>query len=138
MGFRIFKKILMLDDSKEDLKCFTEALKENQLIHKIKVFDRHVDFESYARSCENFSWRTPDLIIMDLNMPQKNGIDVVKELRRSSVFKAVPIIMMSSSELTHEMFESYDAGINFFIKKPDDFTDWIKVVKTLDKVWLEN
>ena len=133
---KLYKKIFIIDDSREDIFFFKEACRANELIHKVRSFDDSLEFIDFSREGNSFS-NLPDLIILDLNMPKVSGFSVIQELRDNDRYRNIPIIMLSSTSNQTEVYESYNLGANFFIRKPLTFKEWIQVVETIDKVWLE-
>jgi CheY-like chemotaxis protein len=126
--------ILYAEDGGEDFSLFVEAVQENGFLFNIqRVNDGQelVDFFS-----ENPS-HLPKLIISDLNMPKKNGLEAVREIRRKSLLSKIPIIIFSDSKSPEEDQLSYDLGVNSFIQKPLSYQEHLQCIKNIHSFWFQ-
>jgi CheY-like chemotaxis protein len=133
---KLYKNVFVIDDSKEDILLIKEAFKDNELIHKVSSFLDSTSFIEYAET-ESLFLAPPDLILLDLKMPKANGITVTNILRKNERFRNIPIVILSGTEDQNDIYDSYNSGANIFIKKPSSYDEWVHVIKTLDKIWLE-
>jgi CheY-like chemotaxis protein len=120
-------QILLADDDAVDRELFSEALKSTQVKHKLhevpggeEVFT-HLNTTSYK----------PDLIILDLNMPVKDGRETLKELKANTNFKCIPVVILSTSNSHYDVRYSYEYGASLFLTKPHSFRDLVEMLNLL-------
>jgi len=127
--------ILYAEDGGEDFSLFVEAVRENGFsfnIQRVNDGQELVDFFS-----EETSKKLPKLIISDLNMPKKNGLEAVREIRRKSLLSKIPIIIFSDSKSPEEDQLSYDLGVNSFIQKPLSYQEHLQCIKNIHSFWFQ-
>ena len=126
--------ILYAEDDGEDFSLFLDAVQENGFsynIHRVNDGQELVDFFSEETS------KLPKLIISDLNMPKKNGLEAVREIRRKSLLFKIPIIIFSDSKSPEEVQLSYDLGVNSFIQKPLSYQEHLLCIKNIHNFWFQ-
>ena len=126
--------ILYAEDDGEDFSLFLDAVRENGFsfnIQRVNDGQELVDFFSERTS------RLPRLIISDLNMPKKNGLEAVREIRRKSLLFKIPIIIFSNSKSPEEVRLSYDLGVNSFIQKPLSYQEHLQCIKNIHSFWFQ-
>ena len=126
--------ILYAEDDGEDFSLFLDAVQENGFsynIHRVNDGQELVDFFSEETS------KLPKLIISDLNMPKKNGLEAVREIRRKSLLFKIPIIIFSNSKSPEEVRLSYDLGVNSFIQKPLSYQEHLQCIKNIHNFWFQ-
>jgi CheY-like chemotaxis protein len=126
--------ILYAEDDGEDFSLFLDAVQENGFsynIHRVNDGQELVDFFSEETS------KLPKLIISDLNMPKKNGLEAVREIRRKSLLSKIPIIIFSDSKSPEEVQLSYDLGVNSFIQKPLSYQEHLQCIKNIHSFWFQ-
>ena len=131
--------ILVADDDPDDQLLIREAFEENRLISDLKTVkdgEELMDF-LYRRGKFENSTITPKLILLDLNMPRKSGLDALREIRADEKLRSIPIVIITTSKSEGDIFRSYDLGVNSFIVKPTTFKALVELVKDLDKYWFE-
>lgn len=129
-------RILLVEDNPGDIRLTQEALKESNLdIHLDVVSDgeQAVDFLSgkgkYAEAVR------PSIILLDLNLPKKNGIEVLREIKFNDALKKIPVIVLTTSDADHDISKAYGLHANCYILKPVDFDDFAKVIKLVEVYW---
>ncbi|MBK7147797.1 MAG: response regulator [Bacteroidetes bacterium] len=129
-------RILLVEDNPGDIRLTQEALKESQLdIHLDVVSDgeQAIDFlnkrNKYAESTR------PHIILLDLNLPKKNGIEVLKEIKVQDSLKSIPVIVLTTSDADHDISKAYSLHANCYILKPVDFDDFAKVIQLIELYW---
>lgn len=133
---KLYKNVFVIDDSKADITFIQEAFNDNDLIHKVSPFTNSTSF--IKRSQESSYWDIiPDLILLDLNMPETSGLTIADTIRRNPKYENVPIVILSGSDSEGDVQEGYSHGANAYIKKPDDYSGWIAMIDNLDKIWLK-
>ena len=133
--------ILIADDDAEDRQMAKEALEESRLANNIYFVEdgeqlmnflhnkgKYADKEKYAR---------PGLILLDLNMPKKDGREALKEIKNDAHLKAIPIIVLTTSKAEEDILKTYNLGVSSFITKPVTFDGLVNTMKTLCKYWFE-
>ena len=119
--------ILLADDDEGDRLIFTEAFKELEMNLSIQTVNNGMELMAYLANAEE---NLPQLIFLDLNMPRKNGIECLKEIRSNKDFKNISIAIYSTSNAETDIEETFLNGANIYINKPDDFNT---LKKTLGK-----
>lgn len=133
--------ILMADDDPDDCMLAEEALAETCLsseLHFVKDGEELMDY-LYQRGKYTTpgSAPRPALILLDLNMPRKDGREVLRELKADPHLRQIPVLVLTTSKAEEDILSSYNLGANSFITKPVTFSSLIEVMKTLSKYWFE-
>lgn len=123
--------ILLADDDAIDRELFIEGINHTGIKYAIKEVENGEQVFSYLYSATE----TPDLIILDFNMPVKDGRITLKELKNLDQFKRIPVVIMSTSNSHFDIALAYDSGANLFIVKPDDFKQLVHVLTCLLSVF---
>ena len=132
--------ILIAEDDKDDYLLTLEALKEAGVgneVHWVKDGDEILEFLSSRLNGSNgSSGPLPGVILLDLNMPKKDGREALKEIKSNPNFRKIPVIVMTTSSAETDVIKSYDLGVNSFIQKPDRFHELVEIVRTVFNYWL--
>jgi chemotaxis family two-component system response regulator Rcp1 len=129
-------EILLVEDSPADIALTEEALEDSKLWNKLHVVtDGEAAMDFLRKTGTYASAPTPDLILLDLNLPKKNGREVLAELRADPRFTHLPVVIMTVSRDEQDVFESYRLHANCYIKKPVEFGEFITVVKSIENFW---
>jgi len=127
----------MADDDEEDCMLASEALAE---IGAKVIFSSVIDgvelMDYLAADCDPAGKRVPDLIILDLNMPRKDGRQAILEIKSDPACQHIPIIILTTSEEQRDKTLTINAGAESFITKPATFDGWIDIMKSIAKTWL--
>lgn len=132
--------ILMADDDLDFSTLMSEALKQVKLEGEFRrVIDGEelMDHLSGLKKSTGGSRLPPDLILLDLNMPRKNGFEALKEIRADQVWSRIPVIMFTISKDTRDVLRSYELGANTFMTKPFSFNALVKMLQAIKEYWLE-
>lgn len=133
--------LLIADDDAEDRMMLQEAFTENRLGNNLKFVEdgeQLMDYLNHRGAFENPEQNPrPGLILLDLNMPKKDGREVLKEIKSNPVFKDIPVIVLSTSKTEEDVIRSYNLGVNSFIAKPVTFESLVKIVRELGHYWFE-
>jgi len=140
-GRRTTVTILMADDDEDDCMLAHEALAESRLandLHFVRDGEELMDY-LYRRGkyVDSRSSPRPGLILLDLNMPKKDGREALKEIKADPSFRQIPIVVLTTSKAEEDIYRSYDLGANSFITKPVTFASLVEVMKTIGKYWFE-
>jgi CheY-like chemotaxis protein len=134
-------KILLADDDEDDCMLAREALAESRLsteLHVVKDGEELMDY-LYHRGRYVFpnSSPRPGLILLDLNMPKKDGREALKEIKNDPELRKIPVIILTTSKAEEDIHHTYDLGANSFIIKPTSFPSLVEVMRMIGKYWFE-
>jgi len=130
-------EILLVEDSPSDTALTKEALEAGKIANILNCVEDGVEAMDYLKKRGKFAnSRRPDLIMLDLNLPKKDGREVLRELKSDESLKTIPIIVLTTSRADKDILQSYQLNANCYITKPVDFKQFIDVVKTIEKFWL--
>lgn len=130
-------EILLVEDNPGDVELTIEALKEGKVANTLNVCIDGVDAIDYLqRRGKHAKAKRPDLILLDLNLPRKDGREVLAEIKADEQLKQIPIVVLTTSEAEADIVKSYELHANCYICKPVDLTQFIRVVKSIDDFWL--
>jgi len=131
----------MADDDEDDCMLAREALAESRLANELHIVRDGEELMDYlyhrGKYTEEKSSPRPGLILLDLNMPKKDGREALKEIKTDTVLKQIPVIVLTTSRAEEDVYRSYDLGANSFIIKPVTFASLVEVMKTIGKYWFE-
>jgi two-component system, chemotaxis family, response regulator Rcp1 len=130
-------EILLVEDSPSDAALTIEALKAGKIANRLSHVEDGVEaLEFLNRRGKYANAARPDLIMLDLNLPRKDGRDVLAEIKNDPSLKIIPIIVLTTSRADEDILRSYELNANCYITKPVDFTHFIDVVKSIEQFWL--
>ena len=130
-------EILLVEDNPGDVRLTKEALRDGRVRNHISVAKDGVQALSFLRRDAGYEDApTPDLILLDLNLPRKSGREVLKEIKSDPNLKAIPIVVLTTSSADQDVLHSYDLHANCYITKPVDFDQFITVVRSIEGFWL--
>lgn len=131
-------EILLADDNPADARLTAEGFKVAGLKHKITVVQDGQQVLDYLRRKLPYAHVSlPDLILLDLNMPKKNGHEVLSEVKSDNDLKMIPIIVFTASDAERDINESYRLQANAYITKPIDLDEFIRLVRSIDEFWFK-
>lgn len=129
--------ILLVEDNAGDVRLTREALNESKAatsltvasdgVEALAILRREGGYEDVAR---------PDLILLDLNLPRKDGRQVLAEIKKDASLKRIPVIVLTTSKAEEDIVKTYDLHANCYVSKPVDFDSFVSVVKSIDDFWL--
>lgn len=129
--------ILLVEDNPGDMRLTTEALKEGKVRNQMSWAKDGVEALDFLYKRGQFSEaETPDLILLDLNLPKKNGREVLEELKNHDTLKSIPVVVLTTSRAEEDILRSYELHANCYIIKPVDLDKFMAVVKAIDHFWL--
>lgn len=140
MGNDALKKsveILLIEDNPADARLVAEVLKDSEIKNRIHVIADGVTAMNYLNHEGDFkdSYR-PDIIMLDLNLPKKDGREVLKEIKSSPKLRCIPVVILTTSSTNEDINQTYIDHANCFITKPVDFDQFLKVVRSIEDFWL--
>lgn len=129
-------EMLLVEDSDSDIRLTLEALKDSKIRNHISVVKDGVEAMAFLRHGGSYaSVPRPNLILLDLNMPRKNGREVLKEIKNDPLLKRIPVVILTSSKAEEEVLRTYDLQANCYVSKPVDLEQFFKVVKAIEMFW---
>jgi CheY-like chemotaxis protein len=133
--------ILLVEDDENDILITKRAFDRYNLKNTLYVArdgEEALDFIYRRGDFEDESIPTPGLILLDINMPRMNGIEVLRHLKKDPEKKRIPIVMLTTSRREQDKIESYNLGVNSYVVKPVDFNKFIEAVTTINLYWSLN
>jgi CheY-like chemotaxis protein len=131
--------ILLVEDNPADVEIARRALRESGgPVELIVVRDgpEAIDYLMRRAGRDGAPWRHPDLILLDLNLPRQNGLDVLRRVRADAALRSVPVVVLTTSRREEDVRQTYAAGANTYIEKPQDFSRFVEVLQTIQRYWL--
>jgi len=128
-------EILLVEDCPSDVRLIREALRDTPVAVRITVARDGVEAMDHLRRSEHGTANRPDLILLDLNLPRKNGREVLSEVKSSPTLKHIPVLVMTSSRADEDVAQAYSLNANCYITKPGDLTEYVNVVKAIEGFW---
>jgi len=130
-------EILLVEDNLADVRLTQEALKEEKLFNNLSVVNDGVEALAFLRREGKYANAVrPDLILLDLNLPRKDGREVLEEIKNDPTLEAIPVVVLTVSEADKDILVSYHLHANCYIVKPLDLNQFSKVVKSIQDFWL--
>jgi two-component system response regulator len=132
------KKILLAEDNPKDVELTIEALEDSNLANRVVVVKDGVETLEYLRCEGQYANREPGLpsvLLLDIKMPRKDGIEVLREIRSDPHLKLLPVVMLTSSREDKDLLNSYYSGVNAYVVKPVNFNGFIDAIKQLGIFW---
>lgn len=129
--------ILLVEDNEGDILLTLEALKEAKIHNEINVIkdgDAALDYLHKRGKYENAE--SPDLILLDINLPKMDGIEVLSHIKSDEQLMVIPVVMLTTSESEKDIFESYQSHANCYITKPVNFENFMEVIQTIKDFWI--
>ncbi len=132
--------ILMADDDPEDRLLTQEAFEENHLANDLRFVEDGIELLDYLHQRGQYSDPTtaprPGLILLDLNMPRKDGRQALQEIKADPELRRIPVVVLTTSQAEEDIFQTYDLGCSSFITKPVSFEGLVAVTKSISEYWL--
>jgi CheY-like chemotaxis protein len=130
-------EVLLVEDDPGDVLMTREAFEEHKVGNRLSVVSDGVDALAYLRREEPFQEATrPDLILLDLNLPRRDGREVLAEIKNDSALRQIPVVVLTTSRADEDVLRSYQLHANAYVTKPVDFDRFVKVVKQIDDFFI--
>jgi CheY-like chemotaxis protein len=133
-------RILMADDDQDDREMTMEAFERNYLVNHLAFVQDGEELMEYLTFTGRYSAGShalPDLILLDLNMPRKDGREALREIKHNEALKHIPVIILSTSGAHEDIIATYKIGSNSFISKPVSFNELVDVTRSIGNYWFE-
>jgi len=129
--------ILLVEDNPGDIRLTQEAFKEGRIKNKLSVVTDGVEAVHFLKKLGKYKdVKLPDLVLLDLNLPKKDGKEVLNEIKNDNDLKHIPVIVLTTSQAEEDIIKSYKLQANCYISKPVDFSKFIDVIKHIESFWL--
>ncbi|MGB5079928.1 MAG: response regulator [Burkholderiales bacterium] len=130
-------EILLVEDNPGDVRLTKEALKEGKVYSNLHWAKDGVEaLEFLRRQGKHASASRPDIILLDLNLPKKDGREVLAIIKSDDQLKQIPVVVLTTSKAEEDVLRSYELHANCYVTKPVDLEQFIRVVKSIDRFWL--
>ena len=129
-------EILLVEDNPGDARLAEEALKDGRLYSHLNVVEDGIEAMAYLRKEDDYSQATrPDLILLDLNLPRKDGREVLAEIKEDPSLKRIPVVVLTTSESETDIRNAYELYANCYITKPSGLEQFVEVMKSVQYLW---
>jgi len=130
-------EILLVEDNPGDVRLAEEALKEARVNNRLSVVPDGVEAMAFLRRQGPYAdARRPDLILLDLNLPRKDGREVLDEIKSDPNLRRIPVVVLTTSQAEEDVIRSYNSYANCYITKPVDFAQFTEAVRSIENFWL--
>jgi len=129
------RQILLVEDDRVDVLTVKRAFRDIPIVQKLDVVNNGEEALEYLRNSQN---EKPYLILLDLNMPKMNGIELLQVIKSDAELKLIPVIVLTSSKEKKDKLDSYNWGVAGYVLKPVGYQEFIEVMKTIDHYWSLN
>ncbi|MDN3515480.1 MAG: response regulator [Candidatus Brocadia sp.] len=129
-------EILLVEDSPGDVRLTRESLKEAKIRNNLHVVADGAEAMNFLRKKDKYAdTPRPDIILLDLNLPKKDGREVLAEIKADDTLKSIPVVVLTISKAEEDILKSYNLHANCYITKPIDFGQFIAIVKAIEDFW---
>ena len=129
--------VLLVEDNPGDVRLTTEALREGKIPHHLHVVSDGVEAMAFLRREGPYADAPrPDLILLDLNLPKKDGREVLGEIKADENLKRIPVVVLTTSQAEEDVLRTYELHANCYITKPVDLQQFIAVIRAIEEYWL--
>lgn len=130
-------RILLVEDNPGDVRLTKEALKEAKVRNEISVAADGEEALAFLKKEGKYAGvKHPDVIFLDLNLPRKSGLEVLKEIKNDEALKRIPVVVVTSSKAEQDIVKSYNLHANCFVTKPVDLNQFLDVIRSIEDFWL--
>lgn len=131
-----FFEVLLVEDNPGDAQLTKIALEEGKVRINLNVVEDGVEALAYLRKLGNYAETThPDLILLDLNLPKKDGREVLAEIKADKALRRIPVVILTTSQSEEDILKVYNLNANCYITKPVDFERFVKIVQSIEDFW---
>ena len=130
-------EILLVEDNPGDVRLTMEALRDGKMRNNLHVVEDGIEALAFLRGEGKYaSAPRPDLVLLDLNLPKKDGREVLAEIKADENLKCIPVVVLTTSQAEEDVLKAYGLNANCYVTKPVDLDQFIKVVKSIEEFWL--
>lgn len=129
--------VLIVEDNRADIRLVQEVLKEGKICIGLNIAEDGIEAMAYLRKEDKYKDAdTPDVVLLDLNMPKKNGFEVLEEMKEDEYLRRIPVIVMTISKTEEDILKSYNLHANAYIVKPVELNQFVEAVRSIKDFWL--
>jgi two-component system, chemotaxis family, response regulator Rcp1 len=130
-------EILLVEDNPADVRLLRETFREGRIANRLSVVEDGVEALAFLRRENSFNAAPrPDLVLLDLSLPRKNGHEVLAEIKQDADLRRIPVCVITSSDAERDVLEAYNNHVNCYLTKPVDLEQFIGVVRSVEEFWL--
>ena len=133
--------ILLADDDPDDRAFTIRALRQNRLANDVRTVEDGEELMDYLNRrgpyADEANSPRPDVILLDLNMPRKDGREALEEIKRNPSLRKIPVVVLTTSEAEQDILQTYDLGVNAFVTKPVTFEGLVNAIRVMSDFWFE-
>jgi CheY-like chemotaxis protein len=130
-------EVLLVEDDEGDVLMTREALKEGKVLNRLNVVGDGVEALAYLRREPGYADVTrPDLVLLDLNLPKRDGRQVLADVKTDPDLRRIPVVVLTTSEAEEDVLRSYDLHANAYVTKPVDFDRFVEVIRQIDDFFI--
>lgn len=136
-GYKNIKaKILLVEDNAADIHLTKKVLQENKIVRSIDVVKDGVEVIDYLKKIGKFSNAVkPNLILLDLNLPKRNGFEVLEEIKQDEDLKRIPVVILTVSDVREDLIKAYDLHANSYVIKPLEMKEFYRIINSIVNYW---
>ncbi|MBE9202099.1 MULTISPECIES: response regulator [unclassified Nodularia (in: cyanobacteria)] len=129
-------EVLLVEDNPGDAQLTRIALEDSKISVNLNVVEDGVEAMAFLRKQGNYADAPhPDIVLLDLNLPRKDGREVLAEIKADQSFKRIPVVVLTTSQSEEDILKAYNLSANCFITKPVDFDQFVKIVQSIENFW---
>jgi chemotaxis family two-component system response regulator Rcp1 len=129
-------EILLVEDSPSDVLMAREALRNAKVLNNLQVVEDGVEAMAFLRQQGAYATKPrPHLVLLDLNLPKKNGQEVLREIKADPILKVIPVVVLTTSKAEEDVLKAYGLHANCYVTKPVDFAAFAMVVRSIEQFW---
>jgi chemotaxis family two-component system response regulator Rcp1 len=130
-------RILLVEDNPGDVRLTMEALKDGKILNEVTVVEDGIEALAFLRRAGKYAEAArPDLILLDLNLPKKDGREVLEEIKQDGDLRKIPVVVLTTSAAERDILRAYNLHANCYITKPVDLEQFMRVVQLIEDFWL--
>jgi CheY-like chemotaxis protein len=130
-------EILLVEDNPGDVRLTQEAFKDGKVLNRLHVVEDGVEALAFLRRQGRYAGAIrPDIILLDLNLPRKDGQEVLAEIKADPDLRRIPVVVLTTSQAERDILKSYDLHANSYISKPVDLNQFLSVIRAIEDFWL--
>lgn len=130
-------EVLLIEDNDFDARLLTDTFKEGSINNHVSRVNNGADAMAFLYQEGNYTdVNRPDVIILDINLPKKDGFEVLLDIKKAERLKDIPVIILTTSSAEHDRMKSYKLQASAFVTKPQNLSDFVKTVKAIEMLWL--
>ncbi|MEH2069760.1 MAG: response regulator [Nostoc sp.] len=129
-------EVLLVEDNPGDAQLTRIALEDSKISIHLNVVEDGVEAMAFLRKQEKYVTAAhPDIVLLDLNLPKKDGREVLAEIKADEKLKRIPVVVLTTSQAEEDIIKAYNLSANCYITKPVDFDQFVKIIKSIENFW---